>query len=390
MYKAFVYRIYPNNSKKELINKHCGSVRFLYNLALETKTTAYIGNKVNLSRYDLQAQLVDLKKELPWLKEVNSQSLQSALINLDEAYKKFFKGSGFPKFKKKSNGGSFAVPQNVIIENDLLIIPKFKEGIKIVLHRPLKGTIKNATISVTPTDKYFVSILCDTKEELPTKAPIKESTTIGIDLGIKDFAITSDGEVFENPKYLRKVQSKLKYVQRKYSKYKGKRTKKKLAKLHESVVNKRKDFLHKVSTKLIRENQTIAIETLAVKNMVKNHNLAQAINDASWSTFVTMLGYKAEWYGKNILRIGQFAPSSKTCSNCGSINKELTLKDREWTCSNCNSLLERDRNASINIKNFALKNHLSAEHRLKNRNELSTMVEVMTSEAQPIASGVGG
>jgi len=362
----------------------------LYNLALETKTTAYIGNKVNLSRYDLQAQLVDLKKELPWLKEVNSQSLQSALINLDEAYKKFFKGSGFPKFKKKSNGGSFAVPQNVIIENDLLIIPKFKEGIKIVLHRPLKGTIKNATISVTPTDKYFVSILCDTKEELPTKAPIKESTTIGIDLGIKDFAITSDGEVFENPKYLRKVQSKLKYVQRKYSKYKGKRTKKKLAKLHESVVNKRKDFLHKVSTKLIRENQTIAIETLAVKNMVKNHNLAQAINDASWSTFVTMLGYKAEWYGKNILRIGQFAPSSKTCSNCGSINKELTLKDREWTCSNCNSLLERDRNASINIKNFALKNHLSAEHRLKNRNELSTMVEVMTSEAQPIASGVGG
>jgi len=124
--------------------------------------------------------------------------------------------------------------------------------------------------------------------------------------------------------------------------------------------------------------------------MVKNHNLAQAINDASWSTFVTMLGYKAEWYGKNILRIGQFAPSSKTCSNCGSINKELTLKDREWTCSNCNSLLERDRNASINIKNFALKNHLSAEHRLKNRNELSTMVEVMTSEAQPIASGVGG
>ena len=147
------------------------------------------------------------------------------------------------------------------------------------LHRPTKGTIKSATISVTPTGKYFVSILYDTKEEIPTKAPIEENTTIGIDLGIKDFAITSGGEVFENPKYLRKAQSKLKYVQRKYSKYKGKRTKKKLAKLHEDVVNKRKDFLHKVSTKLIRENQTIAIETLAVKNMVKNHNLAQAISD---------------------------------------------------------------------------------------------------------------
>ena len=202
------------------------------------------------------------------------------------------------------------------------------------LHRPTNGTIKSATISVTPTGKYFVSILCDTKEEIPTKALITESTTIGIDLGIKDFAITSEGEVFENPKYLRKAQSKLKYIQRKYSKYKGKRTKKKLVKLHEDVVNKRKDFLHKVSTKLIRENQTICLETLAVKNMVKNHNLAQAISDVSWSSFVNMLEYKAEWYGKNILRIGQFAPSSKTCS-CGVINKDLKLSDREWTCKSC-------------------------------------------------------
>lgn len=390
MFRAYKYRLYPTNSQKELIHKHCGSVRFLYNLALETKTTAYLGNKVNLSRYDLQKQLVDLKKELPWLKETNSQSLQYALINLDEAYNKFFKGAGFPKFKKKTNGGSFAVPQNVIVENDLLIIPKFKEGIKMSLHRPTKGIIKSATISVTPTGKYFVSILCDTKEELPTKAPIKESTTIGVDLGIKDFCITSEGEVFENPKYLRKAQSKLKYVQRKYSKYKGKRTKKKLAKLHEDVVNKRKDFLHKVSTKLIRENQTIAIETLAVKNMVKNHNLAQAISDVSWSTFVTMLEYKADWYGKNILRIGQFAPSSKTCSNCGTINKELQLKDREWTCSNCSSVLDRDVNAAINIKSFALKNNLSGEHTLKNQDELLTLVKVLTPEAQPIGYAVGG
>jgi len=390
MFRAYKYRLYPTNSQKQLIHKHCGSVRFLYNLALETKTTAYLGNKVNLSRYDLQKQLVDLKKELPWLKETNSQSLQSALINLDEAYNKFFKGAGFPKFKKKTNGGSFAVPQNVIVENDLLIIPKFKEGIKMSLHRPTKGIIKSATISVTPTGKYFVSILCDTKEELPTKAPIKESTTIGVDLGIKDFCITSEGEVFENPKYLRKAQSKLKYVQRKYSKYKGKRTKKKLAKLHEDVVNKRKDFLHKVSTKLIRENQTIAIETLAVKNMVKNHNLAQAISDVSWSTFVTMLEYKADWYGKNILRIGQFAPSSKTCSNCGTINKELQLKDREWTCSNCSSVLDRDVNAAINIKSFALKNNLSGEHTLKNQDELLTLVKVLTPEAQPIGYAVGG
>lgn len=390
MFRAYKYRLYPTNSQKELIHKHCGSVRFLYNLALETKTTAYLGNKVILSRYDLQKQLVDLKKELPWLKETNSQSLQSALISLDEAYNKFFKGAGFPKFKKKTKGGSFAVPQNVIVKNNLLIIPKFKEGIKMSLHRPTKGIIKSATVSVTPTGKYFVSILCDTKEELPTKAPIKESSTIGIDLGITNFAITSEGEVFENPKYLRKAQSKLKYVHRKYSKYKGKRTKKKLAKLHENVVNKRKDFLHKVSTQLIRENQTICLETLAVKNMVKNHNLAQAISDVSWSTFVTMLEYKADWYGKNILRIGQFAPSSKTCSNCGSINKDLQLKDREWACSSCSVVLDRDVNAACNIKSFALKNHLSVERRLKNQDELLTLVKVLTPEAQPIGSAVGG
>jgi putative transposase len=316
--------------------------------------------------------------------------LQSALINLDEAYNRFFKGAGFPKFKKKTNGGSFAVPQNVIVKNNLLIIPKFKEGIDIVLHREIKGTIKSATISVTPTGKYFASILVDTNTEIPIKAPIKENTTIGIDLGIKDFAITSEGEVFKNPKNLRKAQSKLKYVQRKYSKYKGKKTKKRLALLHEKVVNKRKDFLHKTSTKLIRENQTIALEDLAVSNMIKNHNLAQAISDVSWSTFVTMLEYKAEWYGKNILRIGRFSPSSKTCSNCGHINKELTLSDREWTCPKCGEVVSRDLNAAINIKSFALKNIFSGEHRVKNQGKLSTMVEVMTLEAHPIAYGVGG
>ena len=390
MYKAFKYRLYPTEPQKELIVKHIGSSRFVFNLALETKNAAYISAKHNYSAFDLVKQLPELKKELPWLKEVNSQSLQQAIQNMDIAFKKFFKGAGFPKFKKKSNKGSFSIPQNVIVENDLLIIPKFKEGIKMSLHRPTKGIIKSATISVTPTGKYFVSILCDTKEEIPTKVPIKESTTIGIDLGIKDFAITSEGEVFENPKYLRKAQNKLKYVQRKYSKYKGKCTKKKLAKLHEDVVNKRKDFLHKVSTQLIRENQTICLETLSVKNMVKNHNLAQAISDASWSTFVSMLEYKADWYGKNILRIGQFSPSSKTCSNCGTINKELQLKDREWTCSNCSTVLDRDVNAAINIKSFALKNYLSGEHRLKNQDELPTLVGVLTPEAQPIASGVGG
>lgn len=391
MLKGLKYRLYPTNTQKELIAKHVGSSRFVYNLALETKNTAYLGSKHNFSPFDLIKQLPDLKKECEWLKEVNSQSLQQSIQNMDITFKKFFKGAGFPKYKSKHRGKqSFSIPQNVIVENSLLIIPKFKEGIEIILHREIKGTIKSATISVTPTGKYFVSILIDTNTKISIKVPIKENTTIGIDLGIKDFAITSEGEVFDNPKNLRKAQNKLKYVQRKYSKNKGKRTKQRLALLHEKVVNKRKDFLHKTSTKLIRENQTICLEDLAVSNMVKNHNLAQAISDVSWSTFVTMLKYKADWYGKNILRIGRFAPSSKTCSCCGTINKELTPKDREWACPKCNSVLNRDVNAAINIKSFALKNHLSGEHTLKNQGKLPTLVGALTLEAYPIAFGVGG
>ena len=394
MFRAYKYRLYPTNSQKELIHKHCGSVRFLYNLALETKTTAYLGNRVNLSRYDLQKQVVDLKKELPWLKETNSQSLQSALINLDEAYKKFFKGAGFPKFKKKTNGGSFAVPQNVIVENDLLIIPKFKEGIKIVLHRTINGTIKSATISVTPTGKYFVSILCDTKEEIPTKAPIEENTTIGVDLGIKDFLTTSDGEVVDNPKYLKNNIDRLKVLQRRASKKKKgssnrRKANKRVALLHEKITNQRQDFLHKVSTKLIRENQTIALETLGISNMIKNHNLAQAISDVSWSEFNRMIEYKAEWYGVNVLRIGRFTPSSKACE-CGVINKDLKLSDRVWKCKSCGRVNERDYLAARNIKKFALYKESSGQELPVEPVEMSELVESMKQEAHPIAYGVGG
>ena len=389
MLKSFKYRLYPTPEQSVLLNKHIGSSRFVYNLALETKQMAWAGNRVNLNCFDLIKQLPDLKKECEWLKEINSQSLQQPIRNLDNAFTRFFKGQGnFPKFKKKSNGGSFNVPQSVSLDNGKLIIPKFKKGIDIVLHRQINGEIRQATISRTQSGKYFVSILCETGEKVKPKAKVEENTTVGIDLGIKTFLVTSDGECFDNPKYLRKAQSKLKYVQRKYSKYKGKRTKQKLAILHEKVANKRKDFLHKTSSELIKNHDSLAIEDLAVSNMVKNHKLAQAISDVSWSTFVTMLEYKSEWYGKNILKIGRFEPSSKLCSCCGSINRELTLKDREWTCSNCNSLLDRDVNASINIKNFALKNHLSVGCRLKNRNELPAMVGVLTSEApSPLAKG---
>jgi len=393
VFKAYRYRLYPTSTQKELIAKHIGCSRFVYNLALETKNTAYLGSKVNLSTFDLINQLPDLKKECPWLKEVNSQSIQQSVINMDIAFKQFFKGSGFPRFKSKDRGKqSFHIPQSVIVDDEKseLIIPKFKKkGIKINLHREIKGEIKSATITRTPTDKYFVSILVDTQTEAPPKAKIAEDTAIGIDLGIKDFAITSEGEVFNNPKHLRKAMDKLKFIQRKYSKHKGKQTRHRLALLHEKVANKRKDFLHKTSTQLIRENQTIALETLAVKNMIKNHNLAQAIADASWSTFVDMMEYKAEWNGNNILRIGTFSPSSKTCSSCGHLHKELQLADRTWICGGCGAEHDRDVNAAVNIKSFALKKLFSGTER-KNQDELPTLVGVMTPEAQPIALGVGG
>ena len=389
MLKSFRYRLYPTPEQSVLLNKHIGSSRFVYNLALETKQMAWAGNRVNLNCFDLIKQLPDLKKECEWLKEINSQSLQQPIRNLDNAFTRFFKGQAdFPKFKKKSNGGSFNIPQNVSLENGKLIIPKFKKGIDIVLHRPIKGEIRQATISKTPTGKYFVSILCETGENIKPKATIEENTSAGIDLGIKTFLVTSDGECFDNPKFLRSILSKLKFVQRKFSKHKGKRTKNKLAKLHEKVANQRKDFLHKTSSKLISDNQTICIEDLNIKGMLSNHKLALSISDCGWSMFVDMLEYKAEWYGKNILKIGRFEPSSKLHANCGYINKDLKLSDREWVCPKCGDVVSRDENASINIKNFALKNHLSVGRRLKNQDELLTLVKVLTPEApSPLCKG---
>lgn len=232
--------------------------------------------------------------------------------------------------------------------------------------------------------KCFASILVDNKKELPAKKDVKENTTVGIDLGIKYFLTTSSGLSFDNPSFLKLAISKLKYTQRKWSNHKGKRTKHKLAIIHGKVANQRKDFLHKSSIQLIRENQSIAIEDLNIEGMVRNRNFSRSISDVGWGEFVRQLRYKADWYGKNIIQIGRFDPSSKTCSVCGSINKNLKLSEREWTCNSCNSVLDRDINAAINIKNFALKNYLSVERRLENQNELPTLVGVMTSEADNI------
>lgn len=381
MLKAFKYRIYPTKEQSVLIDKHIGACRFIYNLSLETKQIAYAGYKINLSCFDLVKQLPDLKKECIWLKEINSQSLQQSIINLDIAFTSFFKGQkDFPKYKKKYSKQAFNIPQNIIIKEDKLIIPKFKKGIKIILDRETKGNIRQTTITKSSTGKYFASVLCETGEKIKSKTKITNENSIGIDLSIKSFLVTSNGDEINNPKFYKKSLSKLKYLQSKFSKYKGKKTKQKLAILHEKIANQRKDFLQKTSSKIIRENQTICLEDLNIKDMLQNNSLSQSINDVGWGMFVGMLKYKAEWYGNNIIQIGRFDPSSKTCSCCGNINKELKLSDREWICSKCNIKHNRDVNAAINIKTFALRNHLSMDYRLKNHKELPTLVGALTYE----------
>jgi len=361
MLRAYKYRIYPDENQKELMEKHFGCVRFIYNLALETKQSAYIGNKVYLSRYELQAQLIELKESCAWLKEVNSQSLQSSVINLDIAFNRFFRGlSSFPKFHKKTHKQSFQCPQHVKIDSSGLHLPKFKQPIRIILHRKYSGNIKTVTVSRTPTNKYFVSVLTDNHIEIPE--PIQNSkNTVGIDLGIKSFIVTSDGQKYDNPLYLRKSMDRLKWMQRRLSrKQKGSIRREvcrmRVAMLHEKISNQRIDFLHKVSDAITKQYDTICMENLQVENMLKNHRIAQSISDSGWGMFEMFLKYKALWRGKRIVQIGTFEPSSKTCSRCGGINNDITLADRLWTCPACGEHLDRDINAAVNILSFGIRN----------------------------------
>lgn len=359
MLKAYKYELIPTESQKQQLNNAFGSCRFVYNLALETKNTAYQKGK-NLTCFDLMKQLPDLKVECPWLKEVPSQSLQQAISNLDKSFTNFFKGNAnFPKFKKKNDRQSFRIPVAIKVdfENWIVTLPKYGK-VKFHNSRSFKGIVKQATVSKTTTGRYFISVLVDTLEALPKKMPISYDTTIGIDLGLKHFAILSDGRKIDNPKFLNNSLRKLRKEQRSLSRKKkgsDRREKQKLvvAKTYEKVSNQRKDFLHKLSTQIINEYDSIAIENLNVQGMIKNKKLSRHIADASWGTFESYLKYKAEWYGKNILQIGRFEPSSKMCG-CGVINNSLKLSQREWVCSSCGLLHDRDILAANNIKRFGL------------------------------------
>ncbi|VAW38930.1 Mobile element protein [hydrothermal vent metagenome] len=303
------------------------------------------------------------REDRPWLAEVNAQSLQASLINLDRAFMNFFrKKTKFPRFKKKTDKQSFQVPQRgkIDFENRKLIIPKFQEGIRCKMSRRFEGETKTFTVSKTTTGKYFVSVLVETPEEIPDKQPITEASTIGIDVGIKTFATLSTGEEIENPRLLKEELARLKVLKRRASKKKKgsinrRKAFKKVALHHERIAGRRNDFLHKLTHRLISENQAVAIEDLNIAGMMKNHCLAQAIADVSWSEFFRQLEYKAEWKGKNVLKVGRFEPSSKMCS-CGVINTKLTLKDRTWTCTACGITHARDVLAAQNIKRFALLN----------------------------------
>jgi len=365
--RAYKYRLYPNKKQQELINKTIGCCRFVYNYYLNKKIELYKVEQKSISYNACANDLKYLKKEKEWLKEVDSISLQQSLKDLDVAYQNFFrrikngdKQVGFPKFKSKKNPKQSYRTQNVnnniSIDGNKIKLPKLGL-VRFVNSRNLNGKIKNCTISKTKTNKYFLSVLVEEEiEELP-----RNNNAIGIDLGLKDFLVTSDGEIVENPRILNKYERKLVKLQRQLAKkQKGsnryKKQALKIAKLHEKIRNTRTDFLHKLSSRIIKENQLIISEDLNVKGMAQNHRLAKAINDVSWSKFARMIEYKANWYGRTYHKINRFYASSQTCNVCGYKNVDTKdLNVRKWVCPECGTKHDRDNNAAINILNQGLK-----------------------------------
>jgi putative transposase len=373
--KAYKFRLYPTETQEIFFAKSFGCVRKVYNLMLDDQKKAYEEVKNDSSKKMSFPTPAKYKEEFPFLKEIDSLVLANAQLNLDKAYKNFFrdKSVGFPRFKSKKNSVQSYTTNNqngtvALIDNKFIKVPKLKSLIRIKLHRQPKGIIKSATISRHSSGKYYISLLC--KEEV-SELP-KSNLSVGIDLGITDFAILSDGRKFDNNQFTSKMEKKLKREQRKLSrrallaKQKGidlfeasnyQKQKCKVARLHEKVMNQRTDFLNKLSTEIIKNHDIICIEDLNTKGMLRNHKLAKSISDVSWSSFVTKLQYKADWYGREIIKIDKWFPSSQICSECGHKDGKKPLDINEWTCLICHAHHDRDINASINILTEGLRLH---------------------------------
>ena len=391
IHRTYKFRLYPNKEQTELLAKHFGCARFVYNYFLNQRIEQYKDTGKSDNFYTQLKYLTELKKQekTAWLKEVNSQSLQYAVRCLEAAYANFFKKrSNFPTFKSKRSKNNFTVPQFASIAGGRLFVPKFREGIKCRVHRKIKGKIGTVTISKTPSGKYFVSVSTEVEYETPFE---RTNKSVGVDLGLKNLVVTSEGENFENNRYTRRYEQKLATAQKHLSrKKKGscgfERQRLKVARIYEKISNSRIDYLHKCSISLVRRYDTICIEDLNVKGMVRNHRLARAITDASWGMFITLLTYKAEWNDKKVVEIDRFFPSSQTCHVCGHINKETKdLSVREWECPACHAHHDRDINAAINILRVGLNNISAGTVDYTGGEEVSAFLSESHSSAKPEA-----
>ncbi|WP_163329540.1 IS200/IS605 family element RNA-guided endonuclease TnpB [Desulfurobacterium thermolithotrophum] len=351
MLYVYRFRLYPKKGQAEFLNRQIGHCRFVYNKLLEIAKESYEKEGKKWNYYEYKRLLPKLKEEFPFLKEANSQSLQEAVKWLDRAFKNFFKGlAKSPRFKSKKRVNSISIPQYFRIEGDKIKIPKLKTPIKFKKHRSIEGKVKSISITKLSSGKFYLNVLVDREKE-----PLPETDkVVAIDVGLTHFCTLSTGEKIENPRPLLKTERKLKKLQRKLSrKVKGsnkyQKLQKKIAKLHEKIVNQRNDFLHKLSKRIIGDNQAVIVEDLNVKGMLKNSRLAKHIADASWRKFVQFLEYKAKLYGRGLIKVDPFYPSSKLCSRCGYKNEELKLSDRKWTCPKCGAEHDRDINATLNL-----------------------------------------